>query len=246
MQTFRALKRVLSFDTAYAALPAIAHAGYVIDLIPSENGTFSVSECVFPFLQSMQTVGIDVAQERLRRGAYNCVLCATFEDLQVAAGWDIPTVFVPQAMLGELAGVSGMARLQGAPPARRVVQWGNRSFLSEKQRASWLGEGAVIPIGVDIDRLGVYAGKVEQIAWTGLDSELCALREGHGMRDELTQGIIDLKKIDLRVNCGMTWDGWLEEIGAARAMLCTRLQDMEQPPISSRSLPWVRACLSYL
>ena len=221
MQPFRALKRVLSFDTAYAVLPAIAHAGYAIDLIPSVNGTFSVSQCVFPSLQSMQLVGIDVAQERLRKDAYECVLCATLEDLQAAAGWDIPTVFVPQAMLGELTGVSGMARLQGRRQLEGLFSGVTEVFFSEKQRASWLGKGDVIPIGVDIDCLCVYDGGTEQIGWTGLDSESCALREGHGIRDELTRGVIDLKKIDLRVNRGMTWAGWLEEIQAARAILCT-------------------------
>ena len=33
------------------------------------------------------------------------------------------------------------------------------------------------------------------------------------MRDEVTQGVVDLRKIDLRVERGMTWDGWLEGSG---------------------------------
>jgi len=221
MKTFRALRRVLAFDTTYAALPAIAHAGFAIDLIPSTKGTYSTSQCVFPPLYSMQTVGVEWAQEQLRKEAYDCVLCATLEDLQAARGWDVPTVFVPQAMLGELAGVSGMARLHGRRQLEGLLEGVTEVFLSESQRASWLGEGVVIPIGVHVDRLGTCTGHVEEIAWTGVDSASCALREGHGVRDELTQGVVDLRKIDLRVERGMTWDGWLEEVRAVRAILCT-------------------------
>ena len=81
-------------------------------------------------------------------------------------------------MLGELAGVSGMARLHGRHQLEGLLEGVTEVFLSESQRASWLGEGVVIPIGVQVDRLGTYAGRVEEIAWTGVDSASCATAKG--------------------------------------------------------------------
>ena len=68
-------------------------------------------------------------------------------------------------------------------------------------------------------------------------------REGHGVRDELTQGVVDLRKIDLRVERGMTWDGWLEEVRQCERCSTLSPPAREWPTISLRSVLWAQGTL---
>lgn len=221
MQTFRSFRRVAAFDRCPSALYSIASAGYAIDLIPVPNPPISAAERVVPPLQEARLVGLAEALAEVGRGTYSALLCWTLEDLQASSGWDLPKVFAPQCMLSELAGVSGMARLRALQQIAPLIEGVSLVFTSDAQRENWLSSGSVVPLGVDVDRGVNWASDCAEIVWTGTDAREWALREGHGVRDELLGGQVAGRKLVLGAGEAETWDGWLASVVQARALLCT-------------------------
>lgn len=221
MPTFRPHRRVLSFDRCSAALYAIAHAGYAIDVITPPTAQQSAHESVFPLLSCLRPVPAALALEEMGQGAYCAVIASSLEQVQTAAQWDTPLFFAPQVMLGELAGTSGMARRRARQQIEPLLSGVQEVFLSASQRANWLSDGRVISPGAEVDHVIPYRGDDARIAWTGVDSNEAALREGRGVRDELLPDADVLHKIALGTGPATSWEGWLQAIVSLRALLYT-------------------------
>lgn len=221
MHTFRSSRRVAAFDSRPSALHSIASAGYAIDLISTPSRPISAAARVAAPLRDARLIGQADALAEMGRGTYSALLCWTLEDLQAASTWDLPKIFAPQCMLAERAGVSGMARrlaLQQIAPLLKDISF---VFTSQAQRENWLSAGSVVAPGVDVDGAVRWVGDGAQIVWTGIDTPECALREGHGVRDELLGEHLAWRKLVLGAERAETWDGWLASLVRGRALLCT-------------------------
>jgi len=160
--------RVLVFNWHEPYICLFARTGHHFHVLPPpQQPKRKWNQGFRPLPANAEEVDWAQAQEGLRQGAYDLVLCLALPDLQTVQGWQVPRLFVMLNMIGTDSGRQGAQKAAFVESLKPLFREVDLAFISEKKRRDWGWEAPVVVSGIETEEYGGYTGEVVQVLRVG-------------------------------------------------------------------------------